>query len=400
MGGGDRPDFTSLFKNVLGSLVQTQCQVRKGETTTVELDATELRTGGSTLVVEVRIGEAPLAEGFLEVGSGGEGGRLTTIEGGKAEIHGLRPGTVTLQVRAGMSFAPLGPPQTTTIAGTGDEVRFTLRLPAGELAGKVVDADRGAPIRGACVRAHRADDVATVEVGFVLTSADGSFRFVGLAPGTYSVVADEALSRGTERSGGRVDGLALGAGEVRRDLVLHARTGAQVAVHVRDAAGVPVRHAMVMLVDGEGQPATSLPIAFTDGEGRADLAGLPTGPVRAVARAPSWAPGVSDLRQAAAGGELRLDVALARGTHVHLRLEDRKGQPLAGARVAVRIGEGPWLSSRFLGGMAGSAEVDVGTLAPGPVRVRVVEAQGRTFEVDRTIPSGIRATLTITAPSP
>src|SRR5688572_1307024 len=183
-----------------------------------------------------------------------------------------QPGPVSLQVRTGMGFAAVGEPQSTTIERVDQEKVVEVRLPGGVLAGRVIDADSGQPMRGATVRARRVDAVATAssEFGFALTDAGGQFRFRGLAPGTYNVVADEFLSSDPARASGRIDGLELGAAERREDLVLRARRGAQVAVTVRDGSGLPVRHAMLTLVDADGQPAATLPIAITDADGRAD----------------------------------------------------------------------------------------------------------------------------------
>jgi len=403
MGGeNDRPNVSGLLANIMNKLVQAQCQVRSGETSTIELDATDLETGGCTLVVEVWIGDEHLAHGFLEArGAGDGGGRIATIEDGTAELSGLRAGAMTLQVRTGLGFAAVGEPQTITLEPSEATARRTLRLPGGAMAGRVLDENSGEPIRGACVRARRSDTVATtaVEIGFTLTDADGAFHFRGLAPGTYSVVADEMLGASPDRTGGRIEGVPLGAGETRTGLVLRARRGAQVSVTVRDAFGAPVRHAMVLLVDADGQPAATLPIAFTDGDGRAEQAGLPDGAVRAVVRAVGLAPGISELQAATAERELLLDVTLPTGTDVALRLEDADGALLTGATVAARLGTGPWLSGPLLGASGGGdGELSLGVLPAGSVRLRITHPRTGTFEVERAVPAGRRATLTVTAP--
>ncbi|MEZ5964280.1 MAG: carboxypeptidase-like regulatory domain-containing protein [Planctomycetota bacterium] len=395
----DRPDIGALFKGIMNKLVQGQCQVRKGETTTIELDATDLETAGHTLLVDVQVGDEPLASGLLEVRGQSEAGRLASIEAGTAEITGLPPGPVRLQVRAGLGFAALGDAQTTTVAGDAGQQRFTMRLPGGTIAGRVVDAASGEPIAGASVHARKADTIASEasEIGFALTDAAGRFRFRGLAAGTYNVVADERLSASPDRSSGRLDGLRLAAGEQREDLVLSARRGARVGVTVRDALGAPVPHAMILILDADGQPAATLPIAFTDRDGRADLAGLPDGEVRAVARVSTLAPGISELRHAATGGEIDFELTLQQGTDVALRVEDAEGKPLLGATIGVKIGDGPWLPTQLLGAVGG-VEVALGALPPGAVRLRVAHPKA-SFEVERTIPAGRRATLTVTAPA-
>jgi protocatechuate 3,4-dioxygenase beta subunit len=401
VGDSDVPDIAKLMKRISQHMVQAQCVVKRGEVTHVELDASALEATGATLLCTVLVGDEPLRDGFLEVRAAGEGGRIVPIDKGRAEISGLRVGDVTLQARTGMGFAAIGDAQTTAIARADEEKEFTLRLAGGVLAGRVVDAQDGQPMRGATVRARRVDAVAnaSTEFGFALTDAQGEFRFRGLAAGTYTVVADEFLSSDPERASGRIEGLTLAASQRREDLVLRARRGAQITVQVRDGAGAPVVQAMVVLVDADGQPAATLPIAVTDRDGRADFAGLPDGPVRAVARVPHLAPGVSDLSRATSGSELTLDVVLLPGPLVTLRIEDARGQPLAGCRVAVKLGnaaDAPWLSSHLLGITGTSApEFDLGAMPSGTLRLRVEPPSGGGFEVERHVPPGRRAALVV-----
>jgi protocatechuate 3,4-dioxygenase beta subunit len=390
-------DFAAMMKNATRSTVQARCTVQDGETAEVTLDASELEADGIELLLDVQVGDQPVATGFVEVS--GDTGTVRTglLDKGRGEVVGLQPGTYSVQVREGLSLAPLGNATAVTVTPKPAQQRVTLRLPGGRLSGAVVHDRTGEPLARAFVRVHgqRAASDRDADLGFALTDEQGRFSVGGLDAGTYTVIADDQLSPTGGSAGGRIEALALGSGQHRHDLVLRARPTAGVSVKVLDALGNPAAFAMVLAVDEQGTPVGSRGLAFADAQGRVFLAGLPAGRIRVAARVREQAPGVSEARDVAPGTEVEIEVRLRRGTRVEVSIVDRSGQPLRGAAVAVRGAQGPWLPASLLASRAGGDALDLGELPPGRARFMVQVAGQPPFEVEREIPAGRRASLVL-----
>jgi hypothetical protein len=248
------------------------------------------------------------------------------------------------------------------------------------------------------VRLSRADQSGgdDVETGVALADAAGKFSFEALAAGRFRLVADEMLlGTGARTEGARLDDLDLADGTTIDGVELRVRPGAGVTVVVTDSALRPIARALVLAAGPDGQPIGSVPIAFTDAEGRAFFAALPAGPTRIVARddrhAPAWSP-VHDL---VAGERREIALALPTGTDVLLEALDERGQPLSGATIRIRFGDGPWVPAAWSGASTdGSGRAQVGRLAPGRCEF-AVEHPRRSFRTARHIPAGSRATLVL-----
>jgi hypothetical protein len=272
------------------------------------------------------------------------------------------------------------------------------------IRGRVVDDRTGEPLPSALVRIHadrpgRVDHLS--DFGYAITGADGGFTFQGLQEGSYALVADDQLvPSGAERIGGRVDGIRVAAGEPPSDVVLRARRAAGLVVRVTDELGAPLSRALVFAVDAVGKPFGALPVAFTGDDGKALLAGLPTGSMRVLARAAGFAPGFSGEHRAVAGLEDAAEVMLQRGTRVVATVRDGEGRALEPVLISARRAGEPWIGAAVLGRKrTAGGEHDLGALRPGSWEFAITDALGRTTTVEREIAGGSRVALVLEVPA-
>ncbi|MCP3913985.1 MAG: carboxypeptidase regulatory-like domain-containing protein [bacterium] len=200
---------------------------------------------------------------------------------------------------------------------TGGGMRFTLRAPAHELDGSVVDK-HGSPLAGWFVELanpHRLDaDAPTTAEGLAgyepqTTGADGKFRLNGLAARTYRVRATQA------EEGREMESQLLAAGtlgfELRqgRDTIVPAIEGVVAGLDGRAIGG-----ARVQLVDGldrarrEASPSTT-----TDAGGRFRLERVSARAMRVRVTARGFVALDADVI-----GPLNLDYRLARKYDIEL----------------------------------------------------------------------------------
>jgi hypothetical protein len=137
------------------------------------------------------------------------------------------------------------------------------------IAGKVV-GDDGKPCPSCPVHALRHADQQSEQFGRPPAAAahEGAFELRRLPPGRYDIVAT-----GGDGRSGRLEGITVAAGEIRRDLVVRIGGGATVKLRVLQfGSDAPVAARVSLQVDGE-----PLATVETDREGRAELTGLPSG---------------------------------------------------------------------------------------------------------------------------
>lgn len=392
-------DMKGIIASISESTVSQRCVVRSGEATAVELDASDLGTG-TRLSLRVTIGGEPLQNGIVEAMMVDDGRlRIGFLDGGEATFAALRPGRVRVQVRTGMTMAPVGEPRFVDVPMGIDHHRATLELPGGELAGRVVDAD-GRPLGSVLVRLLRSGGADDEVFGTAITDGGGAFAFRALQPDSYGLVAADALlQRTAEGAASRVDAIRLGDGERRTDIVLHAQPAAGAAVTVTGSDGAPLPGAMLLAVDPDGRPLGNFALAVTGSDGKAHLGGLPQGALRIAGRATGFAPDVSAVLAAEPGRSLDVTLALPRGTRVAVEARARDGTPLAGATIRARCNGGPWLPSMLLlenNGAGGRFEL--GRLAPGAWEFRIEHPASGTFTIARTIGDGAAVTILATPP--
>jgi hypothetical protein len=406
LGLDDKPgkvDVGGLIAGMAKSMVLKDCVVKDGETTSIELDASELELPGTLLEATVVVGDEPLAEGLAEVSRPEQGAvALAMIKDGRFEVSGQRPGKLRVQIRQGLTMAPLGEAVEIDIPPDRETHRERIQLPGGCVAGVVVDDATSEPLAGTPVRlspSDRPEARQSLDWGLALTDSAGRFRFRGVREGVYSVVADDQLALRPGSSGGRIEGIRVEAGAAVEGLQLRARPSAGVTAMVTGPDGMPVPRAAVVAVDAAGNPLSSMTVAFTGSDGRAFLGGLAAGAVRVVARAPNLAPACSPLSHVSPAQETELQVQLTTGTQVEVAVQDESGQPVSGAAVAVRLGDGPWLPATMLQAQSSvEGRVDLGPLPAGTIRLRVSHTGRPPLETERTVPAGRRATLTVSLP--
>jgi hypothetical protein len=167
-----------------------------------------------------------------------------------ASMQGYSPKSVELSVSAG------GAP----------EVRLELARGL-SISGKVVDT-RGRGVGGLSVSAMASDPAANN--GFAMTLPDGSFDILGLAPGTYSLMARSELGS---------FGVALRIAAGTRDATIELRPGARVRLHVVGPDGQPVEAAFARVTRVAGMRVGGMGgMDRSDGRGLLDVA-VPSGEV-------------------------------------------------------------------------------------------------------------------------
>jgi hypothetical protein len=224
----------------------------------------ESGTGREGVAVSAR---AAIKSGEWRYDSSAKPAEAMTAADGTFVVDELDPGTYELTARH--VDAPIVQHHDVSAGARG--VRITLPTEA-IIAGKVV-GDDGKPVASFSVHPVRHDNQSSGPDHFARLSAtearDGAFELRRLPPGRYDLVA----TTGDGRSG-RFEGITVAAGQSRRDVLVQVGAGATVTVKVLQlGSDAPVVGARVSLRVADGPVAT----AETNGEGRAELTGLPPG---------------------------------------------------------------------------------------------------------------------------
>lgn len=394
-------DLRAMANAITEGVVSQRCTVRSGDETEVVLDARDLGVGGR-LTLRVLLGDRPLESGIVELTHLADG-RLSTgmLDRGEVQFSGVSAGVLGVQVRGGLALTPIGERQHVEFPAGTERHTETLRLPGGELHGRVVDAGTGQPLRDVLVRLLRTDAAAGNDdpLGFALTDAEGMFRFLALPAGSYGVVAaDELAARPGAETAGILRGIQLTEGAVVRDLVLRAQAGARIRVRAQGPDGAPLSGALVTCVDPDGRPLVATLLAVTGPDGVVHLAGLPAGEARVVGRAPGLAPAVSDRIDLQPDQTADAILSLGTGTRVVLQPVDRQGRMLPGAALSARTAGGPWLpASLLLERVQPDGGLDLGRLSPGEWEFRIEHPTTGAFTLRRAI-AGTAATLVCSPP--
>ncbi|MFK7740815.1 MAG: carboxypeptidase regulatory-like domain-containing protein [Planctomycetota bacterium] len=399
---GESSKLGDMIRTLTDSVVSERCRVRSGEEAEVVLEVADLTTS-TQWTVTVSIGGARRLEAGLVEATSLEDGtlRIAMLSDGSATFGHVQPGRHRLQVRSGMTMTPVGAATVQEYPSGVDRHRTNIELPGGGLAGRVIDDDTGEPLQRAIVRLHHDDHGERDDpIGISLTDDTGAFEFSGLADGTYTVVANDALRSGSAASASRLAGIEVQSGTKNDELVLRARPAAGASVTVTSAAtGQPLGGAMALCVDATGRPLGALGLASTDSSGKAWFGGMTSGNARIVARAAGFAPGVSDAQQLAIDRNTPFAVALGNGAPTTLRLVSPNGTTLRGANISARCGNGPWLPALLLvRTLQADGSFDLGKLGPGSWKLRLEHPSCGTVIEQRTIGGTSPQTIIVEAP--
>ena len=265
-----------------------------------------------------------------------------------------------------------------------DEARIDVQLPAGRISGVVSDAD--GPLRKARVELYREDTssfLAHVDGGGPgeRTDAEGNYRFDGLAPGRYSIVASGANDDDAGRQVRSGIVLGLDAEVTGVDFLLEAPSRLQGRVTTED--GHPVPMAAVFLRDASGVPLHAFARHTTDRLGRFEVEDLTPGEVSILVRTGD---GLAVEASARTSSEETTEVELVAKTATLLQvtLKDETGE-VRGAELSVRDESGrehgnltsPWDIERFVKQGYSTSSRTVGPLPPGRYVVEGTDATGR-----------------------
>lgn len=396
-----------MMSSILRYVVSERVVVRAGEEAKVEMafqEPEDDKAAERDLVHvkgQVRVGGRDLREGIVFLFEAGATvqSHLAHVARGVFELRGVRPGHYRLQVQASVFSGPLGQAKSVRIPkGAAHEIR--LDLPGGRLAGQVVD-ESGRPAGGVVLTLRSATDPTLrgdrmdLGEGTQLADAEGRFRFEGLGPNTYHLLAKEVRAvMGGGGQSGRLDSIVLQESEQRDGLRLEIRKGGTLVVKVTDAVG-PRANALVTLLTADGKPMDLFHRALTEPDGTVALAGIPAGSYRVSVDAPKTAASISDLVEVASGAERQVAMELEPGVPAFLALgktlKDYAGEVI---RYSVWRSDGSLVRSgrlvvpadlEALARSAG-ARLSVGSFLPGRYRLRIESAKLGTVEVERQVP--------------
>ena len=293
--------------------------------------------------------------------------KVRTLPGGAFEIADAPAGEATVGARlsGGTTVA-----ETVTIPA-GGELTVELRLPLGEIAGRVVSEVDGSPIPRAAVAAFRLQKEGT-EGGSGWSNAtageDGRYRIRDLSPGAYRVRASPGFPAARDEKAANLSSDERGpvdVGETGPTVVdFSLPVGAKVLVSVRDPDGRPLANASVRL-RSEAKPARESggmrfgPFGWGSGvetgqDGSARFLGIPRGEYFVAVQFDGYAPFTSETRGVAPGEETTFQVEMREGTRLRVRLLRPDG-------VAERNG---WANFTDAKGGEWSAQIPTGEEVP------------------------------------
>lgn len=228
----------------------------------------ELAVGGQTLT-----GTVTDMTGGVIAGARIDAARLDQTRQAIAVAFSDDAGRYKLAVGAGTILVAASHPayaaQTRHVdLGSSATANFAL-VPGGTIDGVVTDLQTGEPVGGAVVRATSdapALELADVNERVVIAGRDGKFRFAGLRPGGYALVA-----RAGNRSSRTPVGVGVGVAEQQADIVVAIGATATIRGTVVDDSGAAAAVTIHARGDGIEGGATS------DATGAFVLEGLPPG---------------------------------------------------------------------------------------------------------------------------
>lgn len=375
LGDGSRSETATVVIAASEREVELDLDLGDGARLTGGVWLDERPVAGAQVVITRRSGIADASESRA---------RTSTDDRGLFSVDGLEPGHYTVAI---------ADPASRLTDRRGVEIRgdhhLDVDLVAGEIAGRVVDAESGEPIAGATVRLVSSDPMREpAQPRTASSDAAGGFGFHRVAAGAYRVEA-RAPRHGEASSDVRVE--ATGERE-RVEVALDPAPG--LSIEVRDAlGGIPswLDYAVVA-IDGSGivaagssSPDSTGVVALTEivaGDWRLLAAAAGTAVVSVRVRASAQNPALVLPRPAA------LEVSVPGG-------DDRAAVTLTGSdgmTFAVPLGGGRWLRHWPTRG----DRVTIGRLPPGVWRVLATADDGRSWSGTATTSPGAFVEVVLT----
>ncbi|MGQ0551619.1 MAG: carboxypeptidase regulatory-like domain-containing protein [Planctomycetota bacterium] len=177
--------------------------------------------------------------------------------------------------------------------GAGETVRHNLRLPEGQLSGRILDAATEQPVSSAVVSLEQEGlDGSLRFFGRVVVGVDGAYRFPRLSAGRYRLAAYPTAG---DLAMAILPSVALPSSALLTNLNFRLPVGGRVEVSVRDSAGQPVAGARLRFFDATGAEQHFAESMQTDALGQFTALGVPVGTWAVEASAGGGAPSRSEL---------------------------------------------------------------------------------------------------------
>lgn len=363
--------------------------VEAGETAEVVLQDTAPE--GTTVQGIITDDSGPVGSGFVTVSPTEGGGRGSMRNGmiaddGTYKVEGVMPGTnrFTMRFSTGSSFE-----SSTLEFDIPDlsEVLLDIALPGGRITGTVLDAATRIPLGDVRVSLTnegegRDDRDRRMRGRFggggrtVVTGKDGSFKFRLLAAGTYNI---EARPSGELDSGdgfgyytAEVLGLVLGENQMKDNVRVLLGPGGAIQVQVVDENNTPFEGALITASEEGLSPGgpESGPRGRSDEEGMAILNRVKPAVYSLNIQARQMGQQVLGGVYVAPGQTTIQQVTITTGFQVSVRLKDAGGEPIEGADLTLKNGQGLNMTVRGRGGRSGSNTYSLGNLPPGQYTVQ------------------------------
>jgi hypothetical protein len=217
----------------------------------------------------------PIAGAVVTVSAGFTGGRVSTAADGTYVVGGVSPGEVTVSAaQTGYLPSPDRKVQATLAGATGIDLVLDK---AGGIEGTVLDR-AGQPVAGVRITAREGSSI----YGPHTTSGlRGEFSFLGLEPGTYTMVVESKwqLPEGSRLMGKPVRAVVTREGTARVQLEIEPETGSVTGIVV-GADGAPLADVAidVALTAADVEPRKrdwELDLAWTSATGEFTVTGIP-----------------------------------------------------------------------------------------------------------------------------
>jgi hypothetical protein len=213
------------------------------------------------------------------------------------------------------------------------EVRHDIELPAGEISGIVIDAETGAPLRGAQVMASPAGsgsrnltDLLQGMQGMTQSDDLGRFTIVSVPAGSYSV---RAFHDGYVE--GRLERVDVSEREGSFDNRIALERGITLRAKVVDAEGRPVSQAMAFLRDEAGNLVSFFRPGVSGQDGMLEIRGVRPSlySITLIHASHAMFRTTLDLASGAADPVL----ALGPAARLTVQVSTRQGRPVEGAAI-------------------------------------------------------------------